>query len=293
MSRAYYGPVLSAVYRVWSELIWRGQMPTQPIQPTQTALHALERKHLRYFASGGRPTMSRRAVSKCIAIFDYNLDKNRFTGQSFSGEVPSSGGFYCSLQQRALENELLESARHRPKELSGLTGLPLETKEVGRDETTGFPKLDEALKFKFVATVHPLSPVLAADLSFYNPRTQEFFQSVEKSDGYRRAAEMAARSSALYEKPIWDQLFDGEDYSVARGIGLAVAHSGFCRALIVRTARPSPRGPEESGDNLVFFGHNGPVQGLSVEKVYAFPPAWQDGRAVPGDRPVVFELKDD
>jgi hypothetical protein len=73
-------------------------------------------------------------------------------------------------------------------------------------------------------------------------------------------------------KSLWDLLFDSLDCSVGRGIGLAVASSASLRGLKAQTVRPSDRSPEETGDNVVFFGHNGQqIAGLWVEEAYVFP----------------------
>jgi hypothetical protein len=262
-------PVLQSVYRVTSEMIRRWQMPTELIQPDRAVFRASDRKYLEYFVSHGRRMVNRKAANQCLVIRDQNLDVNRFTGQSLSAGVPSSGGLYCSLQAPALVNELVHYARGDPR--------------VGRSGTTGFPLTQDVLQPKFIAKIRLMSSVLAADLSPHNPGARQFVEAIGNSGEFQAALQTrVARESALSERPIWEQLYDGEDCSVARGIGLAVAHSGSLRALVARTARPSPRMPEETGDNLVFFGNGGPIPGLWIEEVYAFPP---------GDRPAIFPVE--
>jgi hypothetical protein len=213
--------------------------------------------------------VSRLAANQCLVIRDQNLDVNRFTGQSVSASVPSCGGLYCSLQAPALVNELVHYARGDP--------------HVRRSGATGFPLPQDVLQRKFIAKIRLMSSVLAADLSPHNPGVRQFVEAIGSSDEFQSALRSpVARENALSERPIWEQLYDSEDCSVARGIGLAVAHSGFLRALVARTARPSPRMPEETGDNLVFFGNGGPVPSLWIEEVYAFPP---------GDRPAIFPVE--
>ena len=64
---------------------------------------------------------------------------------------------------------------------------------------------------------------------------------------------------------------DGDDCSVARGIGLALAQHGF-QALCAQTVRASQRSPLERGDNIIFFGRVGSmIPNLSVEEAYLFP----------------------
>jgi hypothetical protein len=65
---------------------------------------------------------------------------------------------------------------------------------------------------------------------------------------------------------------DGDDCSVARGIGLAVGNSDYLSALEAGTIRPSGRSSEETGDNVVFFGNDGQtIPNLYIEKAYLFP----------------------
>jgi hypothetical protein len=244
-------------------------MPTELIQPNRTLFRASDRKYLRYFVSHGTRFVNRREANQCLVIRDEDRDVNRFTGQSLSAKVPSCGGLYCSLQPPALINELVHYARG--------------DKNIPRSGTTGFPLTQDTLQRKFIVRIQLMSSVLAADLSPNNPGARRLVQAIGNSDEFKRALRSpVARENPLSQRPIWEQLFDGEDYSVARGIGLAVAHSGFLRALVVRTARPSPGAPQETGDNLVFFGRCGPISGLWIDAVYVFPP---------GDRPVTYPVE--
>lgn len=262
-------PVLEAVYQATSASIRRWQMPSELISPDQTVFRASDRKYLRYFVNHGHRTVNRMAANQCLVIRDQQQDVNRFSGQSFTAAVPSSGGLYTSLQPPALVNELVHYARRDER--------------IPRSGTTGFPRTAETLETKFIAKIRLMSSVLVADLSEYNPGARHFINSMENSDQVQRALETPiARESALSERPLWEQLFDSEDCSVARGIGLAVAHSGFLHALRVKTARPSPRLPEETGDNLVFFGPAGQISSLWIEEVFVFPP---------GDRPAVYPVE--
>lgn len=262
-------PVLAAAYRATSDMIRRWQMPTELIQPDRTVFRASDRKYLHYFVTHGRRVVNRMAANQCLVIRDQDRDVNRFTGQSVCAGVPSWGGLYCSLQAPALVNELLHYARRDAS--------------IPRSGETGFPLPQNTLQIKFIAKIRLMSSVLAADLSSHNPGTRGFIEAIGHSDEFQAALHTpVARESALSERPIWEQLFDSEDCSVARGIGLAVANSGFLRAMVVRTARPSPREPEETGDNVVFFGHGGQIPGLWIEEVYAFPP---------GNRPAIYPVE--
>jgi len=106
---------------------------------------------------------------------------------------------------------------------------------------------ESALSGQCVLGVRVTSPELIADLSSHTPNVAAFLNDLKPG---LTIAEM----------------LDPDDYSVARGIGLAIAHSGVLKGLSAETARLSERSPEERGDNLVSFG----LRGLEVEKVYFF-----------------------
>ena len=91
------------------------------------------------------------------------------------------------------------------------------------------------------------------------------------------------RAAGLPARSLWDHMCDGDDCSVARGIGLAVGNTPFLSALQATTVRPSDRSSEESGDNLVFFGRNGQtIPNLFVEKAYVFPISGSAGGSAGG-----------
>jgi hypothetical protein len=92
---------------------------------------------------------------------------------------------------------------------------------------------------------------LVADLSPHNPRAKRFLK------------ELGGKT--------WDEMVDPDDCSVARGIGLAVANSGFLHGMCVQTVRPSERSTEERGDNLVLFAIPGhAVPNLYIDQAYYF-----------------------
>lgn len=91
---------------------------------------------------------------------------------------------------------------------------------------------------------------LVADLSPHNPGAMRFFRELGKD--------------------IWERVNDPKDCSWARGIGLAIAHSGL-QGVCVQTVRRSNRSDEERGDNLVLFASPGcPVSALYIERVYYY-----------------------
>lgn len=108
-----------------------------------------------------------------------------------------------------------------------------------------------ALSGRCVLRIRVMGSVLVADLSPHNPSARRFLR--ELSSG------------------TWDEMVDPNDCSVARGIGLAIAHSGFLKGLSVQTVRSSERSPDERGDNLVSFALPGQaVPGLFIEEASFF-----------------------
>jgi hypothetical protein len=108
-----------------------------------------------------------------------------------------------------------------------------------------------ALAGRCVLRCRLMGSIMVADLSPHNPRALRFFR------------ELGAGT--------WEEVNDPVDCSVARGIGLAVANSGFLRGLAVQTVRTSERSDEERGDNLVLFAPQGaPIPGVYIEEVSYF-----------------------
>jgi hypothetical protein len=108
-----------------------------------------------------------------------------------------------------------------------------------------------ALAGRCVLRIRVMGRLLAADLSPHNPRGLRFFRELGKDT--------------------WERVNDPKDCSVARGIGLAVANSGFLQGLCVQTVRESERSDEERGDNLVLFAPPGrAVPALYIEEAYYY-----------------------
>lgn len=109
-----------------------------------------------------------------------------------------------------------------------------------------------ALAGRCVLKIRVLGAILVADLSPHNPAGERFLRELSKS-------------------AMWEKMNDPHDCSVARGIGLAIAHSGYLRGLSVQTVRESERSSEERGDNLVLYGAPGKaIPGVTVEEAWYF-----------------------
>jgi len=108
-----------------------------------------------------------------------------------------------------------------------------------------------SLSGRCVLRIRVMGSILVADLSPHNPRALRFLRELHGAS--------------------WDQMVDPNDCSVGRGIGLAIAHSGYLRGLSIQTVRESDRSIDENGDNLVLFGSPGqPIPGLYIDQAIYF-----------------------
>jgi hypothetical protein len=244
-------PVLKAVYEETCRRIHNRQIPTELIYSSRTLYRSIDLQYVKINSNGIFP---KQYANQALVIRDQGLDTNRFSGQSFDPNIPAQGGLYCSTQQQAQINELLHYARSQSL--------------IPRDRKTGFPRSDATLSRKCIVKIRMMSSVLAADLSPHNMDARRFVEDIGGAPG----VQSAFRISKAAQRPMWEVPCDGQDCSVARGIGLAVANSPYLGALQVETVRPSARSAEETGDNLVFFGSNGQqIPGLWIEEAYLFP----------------------
>lgn len=108
-----------------------------------------------------------------------------------------------------------------------------------------------ALAGRCVLRIQVMGRLFVADLSPHNPGALRFFRELGHD--------------------MWKQVNDPKDCSTARGIGLAVAHSGFLEGMCVQTVRESERSDDERGDNLVLFASAGlPVRALYIDRAYYY-----------------------
>ena len=260
MPVARHHTIVKAVYEEARRRIGDRQIPTELIDPSRTLYRSIDQQYVRINTNGIFP---KQYANQALVIRDQAMDTNRFSGQSFDPNIPAQGGLYCSSQQQAQINELLHYARSE-KIVVG----PTQIRSLPRDSKTGFPRSDAALNRKCIVKIRMMSSVLVADLSPHNMGARRFVEDVGGAPG----VQSAFRIAKVAQRQMWDELCDGQDCSVARGIGLAVANSTYLNALQVATVRPSERSAEEIGDNLVFFGSNGQqVPGLWIEEAYLFP----------------------
>lgn len=108
-----------------------------------------------------------------------------------------------------------------------------------------------ALGGRCVLKIRILGSMMVAELSPHNPAAMRFLKSLGKD--------------------IWDKMNDPADCSVARGIGLAIANSGYLRGISVQTVRESERSEDERGDNLVLYGAGtNQISGTTVDEAWYY-----------------------
>jgi len=244
--------VLKAVYEAASRQIQAREMPTMLIPAEQTIFRSVPARFLPKPVAGGH--VSKRQASEALKPRDgADEAKNRFSGPSYNSGIRDAGGLYYVLQQQALVNEVMHYA------LKG---------GVQRSMTPGVKLADAAMEDKCVIKIVLMRQILVAELSPHNPGMASFLKKLEHSPGL---IDLLARTQYTSQVGLWSRMVDGDDCSVARGLGLAVANSGFLGGLAVQTVRKSGRSDEERGDNLVLFGASmQPIPGLYVDQAYYF-----------------------
>ena len=228
--------VLAVIYQATRKLIERGAVPSTPIPHSHTIFRSVPSQYLPKPAVGGH--VSKHAANRALMPRDGSSDAgNRFSGPSGSAAIRPASGLYCVLQQQALVNE----AMHYSK----------------KPGTTAFAD-------KCVLKIRLMSTVNCVDLSPHNPGHGRFLNELLNAAGVRKA--LAGPGVNL-----WNEITDGEDCSVARGIGLAAANSMAYHGLVAETVRQSERSVEEKGDNLILYGTAmQPISVLWVEQAFFF-----------------------
>jgi hypothetical protein len=113
-----------------------------------------------------------------------------------------------------------------------------------------------------------LRQALVADLSTHNPGLAVFLKKLSQAPGLM---DLLARTQFSSAVSLWQRIVDSDDCSVARGLGLSIAHAHFLDGLCVETVRRSGRSTEERGDNLVLFGNKRhAIPGLYVDEAHYF-----------------------
>jgi hypothetical protein len=255
--------VLKAVYLEAARLISERAIPSEILSAPRTVFRYFSRDYVNLRPDGVFP---KRLANQALVVRD-SSGTNRFSGAPGIAGVPEWGGLYCSTQQQAQINELLHYARketvNQEMVKRGLAS-PMKIPQGAN----GFPHTGASLNLKCIVQIRIMGAFSAADLSPHNPGARRFLDKV----GSGAPVQDALRAAGRPARSLWDHMCDGDDCSVSRGIGLAVANSGYLSALEAGTVRPSARSSEETGDNIVFFGKDGQtISNLYIEKAYIFP----------------------
>lgn len=242
--------VLKAVYLEAVRKFTARDAPTELLPANQSLFRFFPYKYFHLNTDGVFP---RHLANKLLAAYDLDKDVNRFTGQSLNANIPACGGLYCALQQQALVNELLHYTRAEP---------------APRLAQNGFPHPDIALSRKCVVRIRLMGARLLLDLSPHSSHAKAFIDDLDRHPNIQSTL----RVTRSHPKPLWEQLSDPFDCTVARAIGLAAANSGYLHGIKALTVRPSNRSDEETGDNVIFFSQNSlPISGLWIDRAYVFP----------------------
>jgi len=250
MPKVLHNDVLAATYRTISKQIEARNFPTLPLPTGGTIFRAIRQIYLPKPAAG---CLVSKAKAEAVLIpRDGTEGYNRFSGPSYNDRIPAASGLYCVLQQQALVNETMYYAQK-----GGLEKPP----------APGMTIADAALQNKCVVKLMLTMRLQVGELSPHNVGLPSFIEEVEKAGGYLDLLRKTYGTKAEF----WECLTDSDDCSVARGVGLAVAHSRYMDGLSVQTVRSSERSAEERGDNLVLFGSSvNPVKGVKVVEAYYF-----------------------
>jgi hypothetical protein len=253
MPKVRFPALLAAVYN--AALVRANDSPTRFIEPNTTMFHYFDQKY--FVVDTYRRIFRRDQAMNTLIVRNAGSDDYRFTGLSQSPRITPIGGLYCALQQQALVNEgahYVENERAR------------NAAAVGAVPPNPIPR-SAVMNSKAAIKIATMGPVLAADFSPHNPFGRKFVDSLAADKDVSAAMSAAGKGSTS----LWNAMNDGDDCSVARGLGLAMANHRF-EALCVQTVRTSERSPLELGDNLVFFGQNGRViPNLTIVEAYLFP----------------------
>ncbi len=238
-----------AVNHAMTRRLQDGSAPTLMLFTNSGMVRALD---ARYLKDGSTKDFNPKLVPAALSPRDSTSNANRFSGVDPRGLAPLRGGLYTSRHTSSMTAEILHYARNKPH-------VPI----VG-----GFPDHDASMRELGVIQMRIVQPPLIVDLSRYASETAPFLAALEHDPDVRAALNHSRYKGAHLERA----LFDGVDYSVARGIGNAVANDSRFGGLRAGTARPSDR-EGETGDNVVLYGPDyQPVSSVRAEKVTLFDP---------------------
>lgn len=253
MAKVKFPALLAAVYDAALRRV--ADAPTTLTQTNTTMFHYFDQKY--FVPDVHRRILRRDHAMSTLVVRNVGSDDYRFTGVSHWPHIAPWGGLYFALQQQALVNEAAYYVEN---------GRAAKAAATGASAPKPLPR-SAVMYSKAAVKIVTMGPVLAADFSLHNPFGRQFVDSL----GREASVDAAMTAAGKGAMSLWDAMNEGEDCSVARGLGLAVAKHGY-QALCAQTVRTSERSPLERGDNLVLFGQNGAaIPNLSIVEAYLFP----------------------
>ncbi len=206
---------------------------------------AIDKKYLRFLptSTGQKRLIDLNSVKQAICPRDAESDGNRFTGLvPDSGKLPriilSRGGLYLSEHHSALIAEMMEYAPH----------------------TTGTPIFLDVAEPKCMVMVKVVRDLNLVNMDFFAPGTLNFLEQIQQDNKVFKALvdEGYLIKGSPKAPPLVKALFDPDDYSAARGFGVALVSNPDIDGMRVESAREFISVPDvsETGDNVVLFSEN-------------------------------------
>lgn len=246
-----------AVNHAMTRRIQDGSAPTIMLFTDSGLVRAVKAEHLKFKNTND---FNPKSVPQNLCPRDSGSNDNRFSGLGPRGCTSQRGGLYTSRHTSSMIAEILHYASRRSE-------IPI---------VDGFPDYNTSMRDRGVIQMRIVKPMLIVDLSRYASETAPFLTALEHDVDVRAALKHSRYRGAHLQQA----LFDGADYSVARGIGNAVANDYRFDGLRAGTARPSDR-EGETGDNVVLYGPDlQPVPSVRAEKVTFFDPITSDPRTI-------------
>jgi hypothetical protein len=232
--------IFDASYEVTRQMARRGDVPLKLVPSGTLVFRSVAAS---YKGVAATPDSAR-------TIFNGVNADNRWSGSRPTG--PGVGALYVSLHLDAVSNELFYYADRD-------ASLP-------RNPDLGRILAQDALKGRQIFRFEVTDPLMVAELSLESPRGREFVVRLGESHRLKPvlAAAGYATGAAAYQAP--------NDYSFARGVGLAIADElTLAAGLEVVTARDEWAKIGDTGNNLALFGPDGaPLRTLRPVSVLSF-----------------------
>lgn len=244
----------AAVLKAAIELIKRGMAPSRLLFVNSYLYRAAD---LKYFQMRDG-VITPKCADDAIRVFDFGLDRNRFSGYS---PLPNynNGGCYFFTNQGSGLGEMMHYA-----EREAALPMNIETRRVS---------IPHLMAKKCVFKVKLMKTLKVADISLYGPNAANarmFLQEVGRTEIWEsgKATSVEKKFGVKLEEEAVSQ---HGDYSASRALGHAFSQfPDYFVGVIAQTARQTERAGE-SGENVCLFGpRDGKIEGLYVEGAHIF-----------------------